>query len=160
LISFTDLSVDDWERTIAVNLRGPFLCIKLLLPLLRKAGGASVINVSAGGGKRGMAGRAPYCASKFGLEGLSQCLALELAEFDIAVNTISPGAHSILTDREKLDELKKNPSAVYMNPAMMVPPMLFLAQQRPSSITGQHLDAFQWIVDNGYGDLASWRAKI
>jgi NAD(P)-dependent dehydrogenase (short-subunit alcohol dehydrogenase family) len=66
-IPFTELTLEDWDKAIAVNLRGPFLCIKKCLPLMRDHGG-SIINISAGGGKRGMAGRSPYCASKFGLE--------------------------------------------------------------------------------------------
>ena len=160
LIPFPEVTVEDWDRALAVNLRGPFLCIKELLPLLRKAGSASIINVSAGGGKRGMAGRTPYCASKFGLEGLTQSLALEFASLNIAVNTISPGKFSILTDQEKIDEVRRNPAAVYMSPAMMVAPMLFLAQQNGSSVTGQHLDAFQWIIESGHGDEETWRVKL
>ena len=158
-IGFPDLTVEDWDRAIAVNLRGPFLCIKELLPLMQKAGSASIINVSAGGGKRGMAGRTPYCASKFGLEGLTQCLAIEFRAFNIAVNSISPGAYSILTDREKIEELKRNPEAVFMRAEMMVPPALFLARQTGQGITGQHIDALEWIIQNGHGDKDAWRVK-
>jgi NAD(P)-dependent dehydrogenase (short-subunit alcohol dehydrogenase family) len=160
LIPFAEVTVEDWDRALAVNLRGPFICIKELLPLLRKAGSASIINVSAGGGKTGMAGRSPYCASKFGLEGLTQSLALEFASLNIAVNTISPGKFSILTDQEKIDEVRRNPAAVYMSPAMMVAPMLFLAQQNGASVTGQHVDALQWIIENGCGDQEFWRVKL
>ena len=159
-IGFPDLTVEDWDRAIAVNLRGPFLCIKELLPLMQKAGSGSIINVSAGGGKRGMAGRTPYCASKFGLEGLTQCLAIEFRAFNIAVNSISPGAHSILTDREKIEELKRNPEAVFMRAEMLVPPALFLARQTGAGITGQHIDALEWITQNGHGDKEAWRVKI
>ena len=159
-IAFERLSIDDWDRTMRVNLRGPFLCIKELLPLLRRGGRASIVNVSAGGGKRGMAGRSPYCASKFGLEGLTQCLAIEFRAFNIAVNTISPGAHSILTDQEKIDSLKRNPETVYMRPEMMVPPVLFLARQDAGGVSGQHIDAFQWILDHGRGDEDTWRVRI
>ena len=158
-IPFDNVTVEDWDRVIRVNLRGPFLCIKELLPLMQKAGSASIINVSAGGGKRGMAGRTPYCASKFGLEGLTQCLAIEFRAFNIAVNSISPGAHSILTDREKVAQLKRNPATVYMRAEMMVPPALFLARQNFEGITGQHIDAFEWITQNGYGGQETWRAK-
>src|SRR6185312_801253 len=76
-IPFVDLSLDDWDAAMNVNLRGAFLCVKECLPLIRNNGAGSIINISAGGGKRGMAGRVPYCASKFGLEALTQCLALE-----------------------------------------------------------------------------------
>jgi NAD(P)-dependent dehydrogenase (short-subunit alcohol dehydrogenase family) len=109
LVSFSEITIEDWDKMVATNLRGPFLVVKICLPLLVKAGAASIINISAGGGKRGMAGRVPYCASKFGLEGLTQSLAEEFRSLNIAVNSLSPGRLSILTDAVKRDELKKNP---------------------------------------------------
>jgi len=160
LIRLDDLSIDDWDRTIAVNLRGPFLCTKIFLPLLKKAGVASIINISAGGGKRGMPGRLPYCASKFGLEGMTQSLAAELKEFNIAVNSLSPGAISVLTDPEKIDELKKNPAALFMRPEIMAPPAMFLARQDGAGVTGTHVEALEWIRDNGFGDIDDWKARI
>ncbi|HEY1267816.1 MAG TPA: SDR family oxidoreductase [Candidatus Binatia bacterium] len=160
LIRLEDLSIEDWDRTIAVNLRGPFLCTKFFLPLLKKAGAASIINISAGGGKRGMAGRLPYCASKFGLEGMTQSLAAELKADNIAVNSLSPGAISILTDREKIEELKKNPAALFMRPDIMAPPALFLARQDGNGVTGTHIEALHWIRENGLGDIEDWRATI
>jgi 3-oxoacyl-[acyl-carrier protein] reductase len=160
LIPLEALSIEDWDRTIAVNLRGSFLCAKLFLPLLKKAGAASIINISAGGGKRGMPGRLPYCASKFGLEGLTQSLAAELKSFNIAVNSLSPGAISILTDREKIDELKKNPDQLFMRPEIMAAPALFLARQDGGGLTGAHVEALQWIRDNGFGDIEDWKAKL
>jgi 3-oxoacyl-[acyl-carrier protein] reductase len=160
LIPLQDLSIEDWDRTIAVNLRGPFLCAKLFLPLLKKAGAASIVNISAGGGKRGMPGRLPYCASKFGLEGLTQSLAAELKTDNIAVNALSPGAISILTDREKMDELKKNPAALFMRPEIMAPPAIFLARQGGGGVTGTHVEALQWIRENGLGDIENWKATI
>jgi len=108
-IPFTELSVEDWDKTINVNLRGPFLCIKKLLPLMQKAEGGSIVNISAGGGKRGAAGRVPYCASKFGLEGLTQSLAAEFKTFNIAVNSLSPG--SIPSDRFSARSLKQRQPA-------------------------------------------------
>jgi NAD(P)-dependent dehydrogenase (short-subunit alcohol dehydrogenase family) len=159
-ISFTELTIEDWDNAINVNLRGPFLCIRELLPLIRKSGGGSIINISAGGGKRGMAGRVPYCASKFGLEGLTQSLALEFQSLNIAVNSLSPGKHSILTDKEKRDQLKANPKLVFMRPEMMVPPAVFLALQNGSGVTGQHLDALEWIAQNGFGRIEDWKVKV
>ncbi len=160
LIPLEDLSIEDWDRTIAVNLRGPFICVKLFLPLLKKAGAASIVNISAGGGKRGMPGRLPYCASKFGLEGLTQSLAAELKADNIAVNSLSPGAISILTDREKIEALKKNPAQLFMRPEMMAPPAIFLAQQDGGGVTGTHVEALEWIRANGLGDIEDWKATI
>jgi len=157
-IPFANLTINDWDAAINVNLRGAFLCIKECLPLLRQSGAGSIINISAGGGKRGMAGRVPYCASKFGLEALTQCLALEFQADNIAVNSLSPGKHSILTDQEKIDQLKENPELIFMRPEMMVPPALFLALQNGRGTTGQHIDAFEWIRQNNYGGVEDWRA--
>lgn len=159
-IPFVDLNLDDWDTAMNVNLRGPFLCIKECLPLMRNSAEGSVINISAGGGKRGMAGRVPYCASKFGLEALTQCLALEFQAYNIAVNSLSPGKHSILTDQEKIDQLKDNPDLIFMRPEMMVPPALFLASQNGQGTTGQHIEAFQWISQNNYGGGEDWRVRI
>lgn len=159
-IPFANLTIADWDAAINVNLRGAFLCIKECLPLMRQSGGGSIINISAGGGKRGMAGRVPYCASKFGLEALTQCLALEFQPDNIAVNSLSPGKHSILTDQEKIDQLKKNPELIFMRPEMMIPPALFLALQNGRGTTGQHFDAFEWIFKNNHGGIEDWRARV
>lgn len=159
-IPFTELSLDDWDAAMSVNLRGPFLCIKECLPLIRNSGAGSIINISAGGGKKGIAGRVPYCASKFGLEGLTQCLALEFKPYDIAVNSLSPGKYSVLTDQEKLDQLKANPDLIFMRPDMMVPPTLFLAAQNGGGTSGQHIEAYQWITQNNHGRVEDWRVRL
>ncbi|HMA80581.1 MAG TPA: SDR family oxidoreductase, partial [Candidatus Binatia bacterium] len=159
-IPFTKLSLDDWDAAMSVNLRGPFLCIKECLPLIRNSGAGSIINISAGGGKKGIAGRVPYCASKFGLEGLTQCLALEFKPYDIAVNSLSPGKYSVLTDQEKLDQLKANPDLIFMRPDMMVPPTLFLAAQNGGGTSGQHIEAYQWITQNNHGRVEDWRVRL
>jgi 3-oxoacyl-[acyl-carrier protein] reductase len=156
-IPFTELTIEDWDNAINVNLRGPFLCIRELLSLMRKSGGGSIINISAGGGKRGMAGRSPYCASKFGLEGLTQTLALEFQSLNIAVNSLSPGKHSIFTDEEKREQLKGNPERVFMRPEMMVPPAVFLALQNGFGLTGQHVEALEWVAQNGFGGIEDWK---
>jgi 3-oxoacyl-[acyl-carrier protein] reductase len=158
-IPLTELTIEDWDSAIAVNLRGPFLCIKKLLPLMQNGSG-SIINISAGGGKRGMAGRAPYCASKFGLEGLTQSLALEFGEFNIAVNSLSPGRHSVLTDESKRDLIREHPATIYMKPEMMVPPALFLALQDGRGTTGQHIKALEWLEQNEQGGEQQWRMRL
>jgi NAD(P)-dependent dehydrogenase (short-subunit alcohol dehydrogenase family) len=159
-IPFVDLTVDDWDSAINVNLRGPFLCIRELLPLLRMNAAGSIINISAGGGKRGMAGRVPYCASKFGLEGLTQSLALEFQSFNIAVNALSPGKHSILTDQAKKEKLNHTPATIFMRPEMMLPPAIFLAIQDGHGTTGQHIEALDWVTHNSHGGIEEWKAQV
>jgi NAD(P)-dependent dehydrogenase (short-subunit alcohol dehydrogenase family) len=159
-IPFVNLTLEDWDSAINVNLRGPFLCIKECLPLMRRSGTGTIINISAGGGKKGMAGRVPYCASKFGLEALTQCLALEFEPYNIAVNSLSPGKYSILTDPEKIAQLKEHPDLIFLRPEIMVPPALFLASQNGRGVTGQHIEATDWIAQNNHGTVENWRARI
>jgi len=86
------LALADWERTIAVNLTGQFLCVRQAVPRLRKGSNPSIINLASVAGHLGMPGRAPYSASKWGVVGLTKTLAIELGRDGIRVNAILPGA--------------------------------------------------------------------
>lgn len=85
------LDPDAWDRTIAVNLTGVFLVTRRAVPLLRGAGGGAIINLSSAAGKLGFPLRTPYSASKFGIIGLTETLAMELGPDRIRVNAILPG---------------------------------------------------------------------
>lgn len=85
-------SDEQWGRTLAVNLTSAFFLVRELAPLLAANGGGSVVLTSSRAGIRGFAGEAAYCASKFGLEGLSQALAAEWRGSGVSANTITPGA--------------------------------------------------------------------
>lgn len=85
-------SVETWRRVLDTNLTGPFLVTKAMLPLLRKAEGRRfVVNVVSVAGKQAHAGSGTYAASKFGLRGWTEALALELAEEGIRVTAVMPG---------------------------------------------------------------------
>ena len=86
------LSLADWERTLAVNLTGQFLCARLAVPRLRRGSNAAIINLSSAAGHLGMPGRSPYSASKWAVIGFTKTLALELGADGIRVNAILPGA--------------------------------------------------------------------
>ena len=90
--SIADLDPDDWQHTIDVNLTGVYLCCRALIGPMAAAGGGSIINISSIGGLRGEPDFASYCASKFGVIGLTQSLAREVGSAGIRVNAVCPGA--------------------------------------------------------------------
>jgi NAD(P)-dependent dehydrogenase (short-subunit alcohol dehydrogenase family) len=88
-IEDTDLA--GWQQTIDVNLTGPFLCTRSAVPLIKRRGGGSIVNISSAAGRHGFPLRSPYSASKFGVIGLTQTWAMELGPDKIRVNAILPG---------------------------------------------------------------------
>ncbi len=87
-----ELSADGWDLTLSVNLKAPFLLSKAAFPHMRGAGGGTIVNVSSVAGKKGWAGASAYCASKFGLTGLTEALADEGRAHGIRVIVLYPGA--------------------------------------------------------------------
>ena len=90
-LSIADIEQADWDKTIEVNLRSQFLCIKHALAYLRCSHAGTIINMSSVAGRLGYPLRTPYAASKWAIIGLTQSLALELGSDGITVNAILPG---------------------------------------------------------------------
>jgi 3-oxoacyl-[acyl-carrier protein] reductase len=82
---------EEWDKTIDINLKGSFLCTKAVLPFMIKNKSGVIINVSSGAGKTGFPDISAYCASKFGMIGLTESLAWEVANHNIRVMAICPG---------------------------------------------------------------------
>lgn len=87
-----DMTVEQWRRVLAVNLDAPFFCAQAVVPGMMERGWGRIINVSGLNAFSGRAGWAHVCASKMGALGLTRALAAELAEYNILVNHIVPGA--------------------------------------------------------------------
>ena len=96
-----DIPLADWERTIAIDLNGMFYCTRLAVPLLKAAGGGSIINLSSVAGRLGFPLRTPYSAAKWAVVGFTKSLAVELGSSNIRVNAIQPG----VVEGERIDRV-------------------------------------------------------
>jgi NAD(P)-dependent dehydrogenase (short-subunit alcohol dehydrogenase family) len=149
------LSLFDWERTLAVNLTGQFLCIRQAVPRLRQGREPSIINLASAAGHLGMPGRAPYSASKWGVVGLTKTLAIELGRDGIRVNAILPGAvdgpriRSVIAAKAKaLGQPEEIITRAYTDQAALgrmvtardiANMVLFAASDLAANVTGQEL---------------------
>ena len=143
------LSENDWDKVIAVNLRGAFLCSKLAAKFMVKQRSGKIVNVSSIIGIVGNAGQANYSASKAGLIGLTKSLAKELGSRNVGVNAVAPGYIQTqmtdkLPDKIKEEMLKRIPLNRLGTPADVSNAVLFLASSAADYITGQVV-----VVDGG-----------
>lgn len=145
---FTEISSEEFKRVVEVNVSGAFHCIKAVFPFMKERGG-SIINISSASILEGVPGMPHYVASKGAIMALTRCMARELGDYNIRVNTIAPGfTHSEggdEFDRNKalplppLDELQL-PHRCIKRPALpedLVGLAIFLASSESSFITGQ-----------------------
>ncbi len=162
-------SVDpaDWDRTIAVNLNGQFYCAREAIPLLRAAGGGSIVNLSSNVAFSGLPSRAPYVASKWAVIGLTKTLAMELGVHKIRVNAVCPGSVSgeridgvIERDAAKRGVTAEQIRDVYLRQSSMrlfasaedvANTILFLSSEKGRVISGQMIG-----IDGHTETLANW----
>lgn len=158
--SIVTTSVAEWDQTIATNLRPTFLTAKFGFPLLEKAGGAAIVNVSSVHAIQTSTNIAAYAASKGGILAMTRAMAIEFAPFSIRVNAVLPGAvdtpmlrdglnrgqHSGGSVLDRLDNLaRKTVNGRIGQPEEIAQAVYFLADNSSSSfMTGQAL-----VVDGG-----------
>jgi len=87
----TDVSPEEWDETLEVNLRGPFYFMKKAAPYMIRKNSGKIVCIASQSGKNPLPNRSPYCASKMGVIGLVRCVASELGQYEINVNAICPG---------------------------------------------------------------------
>jgi len=141
----------DWNRVLAVNLTGPFLCTKAAAPLMREHGGGAVVNITSISAVRASTLRSAYGTSKAGLAHLTKQLAVELASLGVRVNAVAPGpvetamAKQVHTPEIRADYHDAIPLNRYGLEEELAEAIFFLCSDRASYITGQVL-----AVDGGF----------
>ena len=157
-----ETTIDDWNQTFAVNVIGPFLCCKAVLPVMKAKRWGRVINISSMSGKRPLVRRTPYTSSKMAVMGFTRTLAHEVGEFGITVNSVCPGA----TSGERIDNVIRNiaegegrseaevradftgPSALksLVDPEDTAEMTAFLASDRAAHMTAQDINVTAGLV--------------
>ena len=148
-----DIEFADWNRCMDVNLGAAFLCAKRAIPMLKEAGGGSIINMSSTAGLFGFPNRAPYASAKWAIIGFTKTLAMELGGDGIRANCICPGsvtgdrmdrvvaAHAASTgeSEEAVREgyVECTSMKTFVSPDDIAASILFLCSQAGSKISGQ-----------------------
>jgi NAD(P)-dependent dehydrogenase (short-subunit alcohol dehydrogenase family) len=152
-VPITRQSEEDWDRTIAVNLKGVWLCLKYeIRQMLKQGGGGAIVNMASITGLVGAAGAAAYSASKHGVIGLTKTAALENAKSGIRINAVCPGAvEAPMAERifgapnVHKYVLSCHPIGRFGRPTEIAEAVLWMCSDRASFMTGQSL-----VLDGGF----------
>jgi 3-oxoacyl-[acyl-carrier protein] reductase len=149
-VPFEQIPVEEWDRLMAVNLRGIFLCCRAVVPYMKQQRRGKVINISSGTVFHGSPLVAHYVTSKAGVIGLTRSLARELGEYNINVNAVAPGL-TISTDevdeaRAAMNQQRLQARSLKRSevPQDLVGTIVFLCSSESDFMTGQTL-----VVDGG-----------
>ena len=138
--SITEITEEQWDRTIDVNLKGVFVVSRLAIPEMIKRGGGVILNIGARSGMAGQAGRAAYCASKGGMITLTEAMAMDYARERIRVNCICPGpTKTPMVDTSTPEKLARYKTRVPVGrigePEDIAHAALYLASDEASMVT-------------------------
>lgn len=127
--SVEEMRVEQWDRAISINLRGPFLLAKAAFPVMRKQGGGHIVNIGSTAGLRAWANASVYHATKWGLTGFSRGLGVEGREAGIRVTTIIPGGmQTHFFDRFKEQGIPMPDPAKLQDPTNVANAIVFAVQ--------------------------------
>jgi len=141
-----EITEENWDRTINVNLGGNFFCCRAFIPSMRKQKSGRIISVASGIAHYGAKEFAPYAASKAAIIGFVKSLAREVGHDGITVNALCPGAANTAMPRthrseeELMQRLRSNPLGHVLEPEDFVGPVVFLASGAARYITGQSIN--------------------
>ncbi len=147
-----DQTLEEWNRVLAVNLTGVFLCLRAEIPAMLRTGGGSVVNVASAAGLMGFAHLPAYVASKHGVVGLTRAVALEYAQRGVRVNAVCPGsvrtpmlASFVGGDGDALEQMGRTaPVGRLAEPTEIAAAIAWLCSSEASYVTGHALS-----VDGG-----------
>ena len=144
LLPFEDTSPEIWERALKVNLKAPYYAMHYLYPQMVARGDGSIHNVSSGAGWKGFVNETAYCATKFGLEGLSKALAMEAVAHGILVTLSTPGVTTKPTSltMEQVERMPVEETSEWHDPLLMGEAFAFLAHARDSRLAGRRFDLY------------------
>ena len=149
-VPFEEIPIDEWDRLIAVNLRGVFLGCRAVVPYMKAQGRGKIVNISSGTVFHGSANAAHYVTSKAGVIGFTRSLARELGDHNINVNAIAPGLtlslEEMTEDRLQMSRNRAQARAIKRDqePEDLVGTAIFLCSPDSDFVTGQTL-----VVDGG-----------
>ena len=152
-VPIIEQSEDDWDQTIAINLKGVWLCLKYQIQqMLKQGGGGAIVNMASIAGLVGTADAATYSASKHGVVGLTKSAALETARSGIRINAVCPAVIETPMGKRLFDTpvARKNlvsyhPIGRFGRPAEIAEAVVWMCSERASFMTGQSL-----VLDGGF----------
>jgi 3-oxoacyl-[acyl-carrier protein] reductase len=141
--SFFEIDPNEWDKVMAVNVKGPWLCTKAVFPYMKEQGSGKVVNLASETFFTGSHGFVHYVASKGGVVGLTRALAIELGPHNININAIAPGFTDTEASRSIADITKYDTTRTALKrlqqPGDLIGALIFLASEESDFITGQTL---------------------
>jgi len=145
-LEIADTPLRVWVKVLSTNLTGTFLCSREALRVMRVQGFGAIINISSPQGKLGRALRGPYCAAKFGVEGLTQVMSLENSSHNIRVNTLDPGG---IVATEAIRKIPGNEGKKMLSPEVVRACAVYLASDESLGMTGRSFVCTEWNKQHG-----------